>query len=108
MSSPFDILVTSTAGKQGGAVVRALLNSPTNIPCPYSILALTRNPSSPAARKLASTPNVSLIQGDFNNCASIFSKIKTPGQRPWNLIFLMFVMFFVNKHLVRNASLVGG
>jgi len=78
MSSPLVILVTGATGKQGGAVVRALLDSPANIPCPYSILALTRNPSSPAARKLASTPNVSLIQGDFNDCASTFSKIKTP------------------------------
>jgi nucleoside-diphosphate-sugar epimerase len=78
MSSPLVILVTGATGKQGGAVVRALLDSPANVPCPYSILALTRNPSSDAARKLASTPNVSLIQGDFNDCASIFSKIKTP------------------------------
>lgn len=75
MSSPQTILVAGATGKQGGAVVRALLDAPGNPP--YSILALTRKPSSPAAQKLASKPNVSLIQGDFNDCASIFSKIKT-------------------------------
>jgi nucleoside-diphosphate-sugar epimerase len=75
MSSPKTILVAGATGKQGGAVVRALLDSPGEPP--YSILALTRKPSSPAAQKLASTPNVTLIQGDFNDCADIFSKIKT-------------------------------
>jgi uncharacterized protein YbjT (DUF2867 family) len=76
MSSPQTILVAGATGKQGGAVVRALLDSPGNPP--YSILALTRKPSSPSAQKLASKPNISVIQGDFNDCASIFSKIKTP------------------------------
>jgi nucleoside-diphosphate-sugar epimerase len=76
MCSPQTLLITGATGKQGGAAVRALLDSPANPP--YSILALTRNPSSPAAQKLASKPNVSLLQGDFNNCASIFSKIQTP------------------------------
>jgi len=76
MSSPQTLLITGATGKQGGAVVRALLDSPANPP--FSILALTRNPSSPAAQKLASKPNVSLVQGDFNDCASIFSKIRTP------------------------------
>jgi uncharacterized protein YbjT (DUF2867 family) len=76
MSSAQTILVAGATGKQGGAAIKALIESPANPP--YSILALTRNPSSPAAQKLASTPNVSLIQGNFNDCASIFSKIKTP------------------------------
>jgi uncharacterized protein YbjT (DUF2867 family) len=76
MSSPQTILITGATGKQGGAVVRALLDSPHQPP--FSILALTQNPSSPAAQKLASKLNVSLVQGDFNDCASIFSKIQTP------------------------------
>jgi uncharacterized protein YbjT (DUF2867 family) len=76
MSSPKTLLIAGATGKQGGAVVKALLDSPANPP--FSILALTRNPSSPAAQKLASTPNVSLLKGDFNDCASIFSKIQSP------------------------------
>jgi uncharacterized protein YbjT (DUF2867 family) len=76
MSTTQTLLITGATGKQGGAVVRAFLDSPSNPP--YSILALARNPSSPAAQRLASKPNVSLIQGDFNDCTSIFSKIKTP------------------------------
>jgi len=70
------LLITGATGKQGGAVIRALLDSPTNPP--FSIIALTRNPSSPAAQKLVSKPNVSLLKGDFNDCTSIFSKIQSP------------------------------
>jgi uncharacterized protein YbjT (DUF2867 family) len=70
------LLIAGATGKQGGAVIRALLDSPINPP--FSIIALTRNPSSPAAQKLASKPNVSLLKGDFNDCTSIFSKIQSP------------------------------
>jgi nucleoside-diphosphate-sugar epimerase len=76
MAFPQTLLVTGATGKQGGAVVRALLESSTGHS--YSIIALTRNPSSPAAQKLASKPGISVIKGDFNDCASIFSKIQTP------------------------------
>jgi uncharacterized protein YbjT (DUF2867 family) len=71
-------LIAGATGKQGGAAVRALLNIPADPP--YSILALTRNPSSPAARKLASIPNVTLIKGNFNDSPGIFAQIKVPLQ----------------------------
>lgn len=66
------ILVSGATGKQGGAVVKALLASPP--PFPYEILALTRKASSTAAQSLASKPNVSVIQGDLNDCPAIFEK----------------------------------
>jgi uncharacterized protein YbjT (DUF2867 family) len=71
-------LITGATGKQGGAAVRALLDTAADPP--YSILALTRDPSSPAARKLASIPNVTFIKGNFNDSPSIFAQIKTPLQ----------------------------
>jgi uncharacterized protein YbjT (DUF2867 family) len=65
------ILVTGATGKQGGAVVRALLSSPP--PYAHEILALTRNVSSPAAKSLASKPNITLLQGDLDDCDAIFA-----------------------------------
>jgi uncharacterized protein YbjT (DUF2867 family) len=66
------ILVSGSTGKQGGAVIKALLVSPP--PFDYEILALTRNTSSSAAQKLASNPKVTLLEGDLNDCPAIFAQ----------------------------------
>lgn len=71
------ILVSGATGKQGGAVVKALLESPP--PFPHEILALTRNTSSKSAKALADKPNVSLLQGDLNDCPAIFEKAGGKG-----------------------------
>jgi uncharacterized protein YbjT (DUF2867 family) len=67
------ILIIGATGKQGGAVVDALIASSA----PFEMLALTRNTSSPSAQKLASKPNVTLIQGDSLKPASIFEANKS-------------------------------
>lgn len=52
------VLITGATGKQGGAVVKSLLQAKAN----FTILAVTRNPSSPAAQKLKdASPNISLV-----------------------------------------------
>lgn len=66
------LLIIGATGKQGGAVVNALIASSA----PFEILALTRNTSSPAAQKLASKPNVTLVQGDSLHPAAIFEAHK--------------------------------
>ncbi|KIY02047.1 uncharacterized protein Z520_02185 [Fonsecaea multimorphosa CBS 102226] len=66
------ILVTGATGKQGGALVKALLANPP--PFDYEILALTRKTTSNAAKALASKPQVTLIEGDLDDCTSIFTK----------------------------------
>lgn len=66
------ILVTGATGKQGGAVIKAILAKP--LPFDYQILALTRNTTSASAAALASNPNVELISGDLNDCNAIFEK----------------------------------
>ncbi len=72
MSSVKRILVTGATGKQGGALIEALLSSqPTP---PFSIVALTRSLSSARAKSLSSKPNVTLVQGDLNDCKAIFQK----------------------------------
>ncbi len=67
------ILVAGATGKQGGAVVNALVANPP--PYSHEILALTRNTESAAAKKLASKSNkITLLPGDLNDCQSIFTK----------------------------------
>jgi uncharacterized protein YbjT (DUF2867 family) len=65
-SSLRKILIVGATGKQGGAVIEALLASQA----PFQILALSRNVS--RAQSLASKPNVTVVQGDISNPASIF------------------------------------
>ncbi|KFY17330.1 hypothetical protein V492_00740 [Pseudogymnoascus sp. VKM F-4246] len=62
------ILITGATGKQGGAVIDALLSSSSSV----QILALTRNASSKGAQSLASKSNVTVVEGDPSSPASIF------------------------------------
>ena len=71
------ILVSGATGKQGGAVVQALLANPPSFN--HEIVALTRNPNSAGAKKLAANPKVSLLQGDLDNCPAIFEKAGGKG-----------------------------
>ncbi|EXJ62252.1 hypothetical protein A1O7_02685 [Cladophialophora yegresii CBS 114405] len=66
------ILVSGATGKQGGAVVKALLANPP--PFDYEILALTRKTTSKSAKALSSNPKVTLIEGDLEDSAAIFRK----------------------------------
>ena len=66
------ILVTGATGKQGGAVIKALLVRPP--PFDFQILALTRNTTSAKAKLLASNPKIELIAGDLNDCDAIFKQ----------------------------------
>lgn len=64
------LLVTGGTGKQGGATIDALLASPEA--SDYTLLAVTRNPDSPGAQKLAAKSNViKLVKGDFNDVPSM-------------------------------------
>lgn len=64
------ILVLGATGKQGGSLVAALRpsNGETAL---FQLLALTRTPASPGARRLASEPHVQVAQGDLDNPASV-------------------------------------
>ncbi|MCP3138915.1 NmrA/HSCARG family protein [Pyxidicoccus xibeiensis] len=66
MSNPVSrpILVTGATGKQGGAVVRALLQAGR------SVRALTRDPGSAAGQALAAQ-GVDVVNGDFHDPASL-------------------------------------
>lgn len=71
------LLITGATGKQGRACIESLLSSPS--PSTFSILALTRNASSPSATRLAQrSPQIKLVQGDLNDCPGIFDSISQP------------------------------
>lgn len=72
-----NILVTGATGKQGGAVVKALLAKPPAYD--FQILALTRKTTSSAAQALATNPKITLVEGDLRDAGNIFAKIGGVG-----------------------------
>lgn len=79
------IMVTGATGKQGGAVVDALvaLNDPN-----ITILAVTRDPESPSAQKLLTkSKQIRLVRGDLNNASLTFegAKFESPNGKVWGV-----------------------
>ncbi|KAF7546253.1 hypothetical protein G7Z17_g8556 [Cylindrodendrum hubeiense] len=73
------LLITGATGKQGGSVIKALLARNAD----FKILAVTRDVSSPAAKRLAAkSTNISLVQGDLNNTESIFDSARKLTSSP--------------------------
>lgn len=63
-------LICGATGQQGGAVLKALVAQQFSYPVQF--LALTRNTTSPAAKKLEADPRVTLLVGDLSNVPAIF------------------------------------
>ena len=71
------ILVTGATGKQGGAVVNALLDSN------FEILALTRNAASQSAQKLAQkSPKIKLVTGNLDALDEVFNAAQKATKLP--------------------------
>ena len=70
MSGLKRILITGATGKQGCATLSALLASQQQHP--FHLVALTRNATSTRSKSLAQKPNVSILEGDLNDCRAIF------------------------------------
>lgn len=65
------LLITGATGKQGGAVVDALLDSPSA--SDFTLLAVTRDTNSGSAQKLTSkSPSVKLVQGNLDDVPALF------------------------------------
>lgn len=80
------IIVTGATGQQGGATIDNLLDSN------FTILALTRNPSSGSALKLAKkSENIKIIQGDLENPAGVFLSAKVVTKEPIWGVFCVLV-----------------
>ncbi|WWC63747.1 uncharacterized protein I303_106352 [Kwoniella dejecticola CBS 10117] len=75
-TTPKSILVTGATGRQGGALIDALLSQP-DIEEKFKIFALTRDINTPRAQKLLDkSPGViKLVQGDLNSPGGIFRNI---------------------------------
>ena len=68
-------LITGATGKQGGAVVDAILEHISSTAATdIKIFALSRKPDSPAAKILSSKPNVTVIQGAPNNLSAVLER----------------------------------
>jgi uncharacterized protein YbjT (DUF2867 family) len=68
MADPKVIAVVGATGAQGGGLVRAIAADSSGA---FSARAITRDPSSDAAKALAALPNVEVVQGDLEDPASI-------------------------------------
>lgn len=106
------ILITGATGKQGKATVTHLIQSNSDV----IILAVTRNPSSEAARSLAlKSDRVKLVRGDVNSPTRIFDEaFKICSQPVWG-VFCVLVSPSAshdNNHFGLNecskATLLGG
>ncbi|KAI1306590.1 hypothetical protein F5Y03DRAFT_134826 [Xylaria venustula] len=74
------ILVTGATGKQGGAVIQALLSGNAE---DYTILAVTRDISSTAAKRLSSKyPSIKLVQGDLDDVPSLLKEAQNVAGLP--------------------------
>ena len=84
---PKPILVTGATGNQGGAVLEALIkqNNPD-----FLILALTRNATSPAAKRIATkSKSVHVLQGNVDSPDQIFTDAqKLIGAPVWGVFMV--------------------
>ncbi|CEI41795.1 unnamed protein product [Fusarium venenatum] len=73
------LLITGATGKQGGSVVAALLAAQAD----FNILALTRDASSPSAKKLAAkSPKITLVEGNLDDADAIFTNVSKVTTSP--------------------------
>lgn len=69
--TPKTFLITGATGNQGGAVIDALLKLPE--PFVGTILAVTRDASSPAAQRLAAlSDKIKLVEGNLDDVPELF------------------------------------
>ncbi|KAM0708835.1 hypothetical protein Q7P35_005488 [Cladosporium inversicolor] len=85
------ILITGATGKQGGAVIDALLSRGLS---DFLLLAVTRDGNSASAKRLAAkSPSVKIVEGDLDAAASLFKSAKaTAGTVPLWGVFSVQVM----------------
>ncbi|KAI1777167.1 NAD(P)-binding protein [Hypoxylon cercidicola] len=73
------VLITGATGKQGGAVIKALLKANAD----FEILALTRDAQSASAQRLLKqSPKIKLVMGNLDDTDDIFSKAEEVTKAP--------------------------
>ena len=98
------ILVTGATGNQGGAVVDALLKAKED----FQIIALTRNATSPSAKRLAAKSSaVKVLQGDMNQPQLVFSEAKKlVGEPVWGVFMVQVGEEVQRLHLQLLTSIL--
>ena len=84
MSTARRLVVTGATGKQGGALISALLSKPSQ---PFEIYAVTRSKASGSAQKLEKQ-GVRIIEGNFSDAEAIFKQV----EHPWGLFSVTLPM----------------
>ena len=73
------LLISGATGKQGGAVINALLSENAD----FEILGVTRNAKSASAQKLLQkSPKIKLVEGNLDDPVDIFKKAKQATSLP--------------------------
>lgn len=85
MTALRNLIVTGATGKQGGALISALLKQQSH---PFQIFAVTRDVNSAGSVSLAAKANVEVIEGNFDNPTDIFKKV----DKPWGLFLMTMPM----------------
>jgi len=81
------LLITGATGQQGGATIDALIASPSHT-TDFTILAVTRNPTSASATALQKkSPSIKLVTGDLSNVPAIFASAEAALQQPIHGVF---------------------
>jgi uncharacterized protein YbjT (DUF2867 family) len=92
------LLVAGATGKQGGAVVRALLSDSSKA-SNFTVLAVTRNVDSAGAGKLtAKYPSIKLVQGDLDDVPALFQNAKKVTSQPIWGVFSVQPLASGNAH----------
>lgn len=73
------LLILGATGKQGGAVIQALLQANAE----FEILAVTRDPQSSSAQNLQrKSPKIKLVTGNLDQPREIFQRAKEASEAP--------------------------
>ncbi|KAK6073675.1 nucleoside-diphosphate-sugar epimerase family protein [Seiridium cupressi] len=85
------LLITGATGKQGGAVIDALLKLSSS---KFTILAVTRNATGGGAKKLAQkSPSIKIVQGDLDDCPALFDEAQRVESTPiWGVYSVQISM----------------
>lgn len=98
------ILVTNGTGKQGKAVIDALLKSHMD----FTILATTRDASTPSAKSLAGkSPKIKIVQGNLNDVPALFDKAlrSTKSRKIWGVFS---VQVYTGKGVTNEGEIQQG
>ncbi|KAK5138861.1 hypothetical protein LTR04_004121 [Oleoguttula sp. CCFEE 6159] len=86
------LLITGATGKQGGAVIDALLSLPSS--SDFTILAVTRDTNSGGAKKLAAkSDSIKLVQGNLDDIPELFRNATEVAKQPiWGVYSVQISM----------------